>query len=94
MVAGTLTRVVLYDVPEGLKGHFGPAQPLSVLLRLHLAGLGHGQQRVQVLGLGAHVVQQAGRKCLGVLEEGEPYRPGLHQVGVNEQSINNSFLPL
>lgn len=66
-MAVELTGVVLDDVPEGLQGHLGPAQPLSVLLRLHLAGLGHGQQRVQVLGLGTHVVQQAGRKCLGIL---------------------------
>lgn len=37
-------------------------------LRLHLGTLTHRQQRVEVLRLRAHVVQQTGRKCFGVLK--------------------------
>lgn len=66
-----LTGVVLDDVAEGLQGHLSEAEPLGVLLGLHLVALAHGQQSVEVLGLGAHVVQQAGRKHLGKLQRRE-----------------------
>ena len=62
-----VTWVVLDDVAQRLQGHLGEAEALGVLLGLHLVALAHGQQGVQVLGLGAHVVQQAGRERLGEL---------------------------
>lgn len=52
------TWVVLDDVAESFESHLGPAQPLSVLLRLHFIGLSHGEESVQVLRLRAHVVQE------------------------------------
>lgn len=52
------TWVVLDDVAESFESHLGPAQSLSVLLRLHFIGLSHGEESVQVLRLRAHVVQE------------------------------------
>lgn len=42
-------------------------------LGLHLVALTHGQQSVEVLSLGAYVVQQTGCKCFWILkpERGE-----------------------
>lgn len=58
----SLTRVVLDDVAESLQRHLGEAESLGVLLGLHLVALAHGQQGVEVLGLGADVVQETGCK--------------------------------
>lgn len=63
-----LTRVVLDDIAESLQSHLSKPEPLSVLLGLHLVTLTHGQQSVEVLGLGAYVVQQTGCKCFWILE--------------------------
>lgn len=52
------TWVVLDDVAESFESHLGPAQSLSVLLRLYFIGLSHGEESVQVLRLRAHVVQE------------------------------------
>lgn len=39
-----------------------------MLLGLYLVTLTHGQQSVEVLGLGAYVVQKTGCKCFWVLK--------------------------
>lgn len=66
--ASYLTGVVLDDIAESLESHLGEAEPLGMLLGLHFVALTHGEQRVEVLGLGAHEVQKTCCEGFGVLQ--------------------------
>lgn len=67
------TWIIFYDISQSLQSHFHSWQAVSVLLWLHFCSMCDSHERVEVLGLGAYIIQKTCSKCFWNLSWVEKY---------------------
>lgn len=67
------TWIIFYNISQSLQSHFNSWQAVSMLFWLYFCSMSDGHEGVEVLGLGAYIIQETCSKCFWDLNQIEKY---------------------